>query len=232
MAASRGGIRQLTMSLADDWANTASPSIALHLAGFRTEQNKVLYEDREWVEYLRERIPLKRPGEPKDLDGAIVFPGLGISRYMTGQTILVDGGISTGAVRGTRQSAFVARSVIRPSTEKNRMTASLTTESQSRLGVFAARAFALAGLYAALGFVAFDSVASAQPAATPLKSLQIYFVDVEGGQATLFVAPAGQSLLIDTGWPGNNGRDADRIVAAAHDAGINKIDFGPHYSLS
>jgi len=57
------------------------------------------------------------------------------------------------------------------------------------------------------------------------KSLQIYFVDVEGGQATLFVTPTGQSLLIDTGWPDNNGRDADRIVAAAKDAGVRKIDY-------
>jgi hypothetical protein len=57
------------------------------------------------------------------------------------------------------------------------------------------------------------------------KNLHIYFVDVEGGQATLFVTPAGQSLLIDTGWPGNDGRDADRIVAAARKAGLNKIDY-------
>src|SRR5207249_397643 len=57
------------------------------------------------------------------------------------------------------------------------------------------------------------------------KALQIYFVDVEGGQATLFVTPAGQSLLIDTGWPGFDGRDADRIVAAAKNAGITKIDY-------
>jgi competence protein ComEC len=57
------------------------------------------------------------------------------------------------------------------------------------------------------------------------KTLQVYFVDVEGGQATLFVTPAGESLLIDTGWPGNDGRDADRIVAAAKDAGISKLDF-------
>src|SRR5690242_20354269 len=57
------------------------------------------------------------------------------------------------------------------------------------------------------------------------KGLQIYFVDVEGGQATLFVTPEGKSLLIDTGWPGNNGRDANRIAAAAKDAGIKKIDF-------
>jgi beta-lactamase superfamily II metal-dependent hydrolase len=69
------------------------------------------------------------------------------------------------------------------------------------------------------------SFAFALPHASPTKSLQIYFIDVEGGQATLFVTPSGQSLLIDTGWPGNNNRDADRIVAAAHDAGLSKIDF-------
>jgi competence protein ComEC len=56
-------------------------------------------------------------------------------------------------------------------------------------------------------------------------AMQIYFVDVEGGQATLFVTPAGQSLLIDTGWSGHNGRDSDRIVAAAQQAGIKRIDF-------
>ena len=65
--------------------------------------------------------------------------------------------------------------------------------------------------------------ASASPAAQ--KTLRIYFVDVEGGQATLFVTPAGESLLIDTGWPGNEGRDAERIVKAAKEAGISKIDF-------
>ena len=68
-------------------------------------------------------------------------------------------------------------------------------------------------------------VAAAEPAPESHKSLQIYFVDVEGGQATLFVTPEGKSLLIDTGWPGNNGRDADRIAAAAKDAGIKRIDF-------
>jgi competence protein ComEC len=55
--------------------------------------------------------------------------------------------------------------------------------------------------------------------------LQIYFVDVEGGQSTLFVTPAGESLLIDTGWPGHDSRDADRIAAAAKKAGISKIDY-------
>jgi competence protein ComEC len=56
-------------------------------------------------------------------------------------------------------------------------------------------------------------------------ALHIYFVDVEGGQATLFVTPAQQSLLIDTGWSGNGARDADRIVEAAKRAGIGKIDY-------
>jgi competence protein ComEC len=66
------------------------------------------------------------------------------------------------------------------------------------------------------------SSAHAQNAANG--KLRIYFVDVEGGQATLFVTPAGKSLLIDTGWPNNNGRDADRIVAAAKKAGLSRID--------
>jgi competence protein ComEC len=54
--------------------------------------------------------------------------------------------------------------------------------------------------------------------------LRVYFIDVEGGQSTLFVTPAGKSLLIDTGWPGNNFRDADRIAAAAKSAGLSRID--------
>ena len=67
--------------------------------------------------------------------------------------------------------------------------------------------------------------ASTSRAAAAPKSLQIYFIDVEGGQATLVVSPLGQSLLIDTGWPGYEGRDADRIVAAAHQAGIQQLDY-------
>ena len=63
------------------------------------------------------------------------------------------------------------------------------------------------------------------PPSAPKDALRIYFVDVEGGQATLFVTPAKQSLLIDTGWPGNDGRDADRIVAVAKLAGVKKIDY-------
>ena len=97
--ASRGGIRQLTMSLADDWGKHGITVNCLAPGWFRTDQNKALYEDQEWLKYLSERIPVKRPGEPHDLDGAIVFLASESSRYITGQTILVDGGISTGALR-------------------------------------------------------------------------------------------------------------------------------------
>ena len=99
--ASRGGIRQLTMSLADDWGRHGVTVNCLAPGWFRTEQNKVLYEDPEWVAYLVDRIPAKRPGQPHDLDGAVVFLASEESRYVTGQTLLVDGGISTGATRAT-----------------------------------------------------------------------------------------------------------------------------------
>ncbi len=97
--ASRGGIRQLTMSLADDWGSHGITVNCLAPGWFRTDQNKILYEDKEWVEYLSERIPVKRPGELRDLDAAVVFLAAESSRYVTGQTLLVDGGISTGAMR-------------------------------------------------------------------------------------------------------------------------------------
>jgi beta-lactamase superfamily II metal-dependent hydrolase len=57
------------------------------------------------------------------------------------------------------------------------------------------------------------------------KTLDIYFIDVEGGQATLHVSPSGQSMLVDAGYPGFGGRDAGRIVAAATQAGLQRIDY-------
>jgi NAD(P)-dependent dehydrogenase (short-subunit alcohol dehydrogenase family) len=99
--ASRGGVRQLTMSLADDWGRHGVTVNCLAPGWFRTEQNKALYENEEWVRYLVDRIPVKRPGEPRDLEGAVVFLASEASRYITGQTLLVDGGISTGATRAT-----------------------------------------------------------------------------------------------------------------------------------
>jgi competence protein ComEC len=63
--------------------------------------------------------------------------------------------------------------------------------------------------------------------------LRIYSIDVEGGQSTLLVSPSGASMLVDSGWPGNNGRDADRVQAAMRDAGITRIDhlLVTHYHM-
>src|ERR1035438_6102690 len=55
--------------------------------------------------------------------------------------------------------------------------------------------------------------------------LAIYCIDVEGGKATLWVSPSGESMLVDAGWPGFNHRDAERIAAAAKSAGVKKIDY-------
>ena len=97
--ASRGGIRQLTMSLADDWGPHGVTVNCLAPGWFKTEQNKVLYEDKEWVDYLIDKIPLRRTGRPEDLEGAVVFLASDASAYITGQTLLVDGGITTGSTR-------------------------------------------------------------------------------------------------------------------------------------
>jgi competence protein ComEC len=56
-------------------------------------------------------------------------------------------------------------------------------------------------------------------------ALEIYAIDVEGGKSTLYVSPSGQSMLVDAGYAGYGGRDANRIVAAAHAAGIQQIDY-------
>jgi len=99
--ASRGGIKQLTMSLADEWGPQGVTVNCLAPGWFKTKQNAALYENEKWVEYITDRIPLKRPGQPSDLDGAVVFLASDASAYITGQTLLVDGGISTGATKAT-----------------------------------------------------------------------------------------------------------------------------------
>lgn len=90
---------------------------------------------------------------------------------------------------------------------------------------------------AVAGFLALAGGVSAMAAATPPASspasaappvpagvLQVFFVDVEGGQSTLFVTPDKHSLLVDTGWNDNNGRDAKRIQAAMQMAHITRLD--------
>ena len=75
-----------------------------------------------------------------------------------------------------------------------------------------------------LGLLLVWSMLSGAQTQSP-REFETYVIDVEGGEATLFVSPSGQSLLADTGWPGFDGRDADRILAAAKDAGIEQIDY-------
>src|SRR5262249_115115 len=99
--ASRGGVKQLTMALADEWGRQGVTVNCLAPGWFRTEQNKVLWDSARWVEYIHDRIPLGRTGQLHDLDGAVVFLASDASAYVTGQTLLVDGGISTGATRAT-----------------------------------------------------------------------------------------------------------------------------------
>lgn len=98
-SASRGGVKQMTMSLADDLGQHGITVNCLAPGWFRTAQNDVMYRDEEWVAYLTERIPLKRPGKAEDLDGAVVFLASDASAYVTGQTLLIDGGITTGSTR-------------------------------------------------------------------------------------------------------------------------------------
>ena len=93
------------MSLADDWGPHGITVNCLAPGWFRTAQNSVLYDNPDWLEYLVDRIPVKRPGMPDDLSGAVVFLASESSRYITGQTLLVDGGITTGATKATLEQA-------------------------------------------------------------------------------------------------------------------------------
>jgi competence protein ComEC len=63
------------------------------------------------------------------------------------------------------------------------------------------------------------------PAYPAARTLEMYVIDTEGGKALLLVSPSGQSMLIDGGFPGFNGRDAGRIEEAARVAGVKRLDF-------
>ncbi len=96
---SRGGIKQLTMSLAADWGPRGITVNCLAPGWFKTAQNAVMYENAEWVDYLSSKIPLRRPGAVDDLTGSLLFLSSDASAYITGQTLLIDGGISVNDTR-------------------------------------------------------------------------------------------------------------------------------------
>lgn len=97
--ASRGAILSMTRSLAAEWGKFGINVNVLAPGWFKTAQNAVLYENKEWVGYITGRIPLNRPGQPHDLDGTVIFLASDASEYITGQIILVDGGFTTGATK-------------------------------------------------------------------------------------------------------------------------------------
>jgi competence protein ComEC len=100
----------------------------------------------------------------------------------------------------------------------------LETRLKTRPQTFRRLRILLAILGAACPLLLTVPQAAAQAGKADSGRLLIYSIDVEGGQATLVVSPSKGSLLVDTGWPGENGRDAERIQAAMKDAGITRID--------
>ena len=97
--ASRGGVLQFSRSLAAEWGRHGVTVNVLAPGWFKTAQNQVLYENKPWVQYITDRIPLGRPGRPHDLDGTVIFLASDASAYITGQILLVDGGFTTGATK-------------------------------------------------------------------------------------------------------------------------------------
>ena len=95
--ASRGGVVQMTKALAAEWGRHGISVNVLSPGWFKTDLNKALYEDPEWLATITARIPMERPGLPNDMDGTVVFLASEAATYVTGQNIVVDGGFTTGA---------------------------------------------------------------------------------------------------------------------------------------
>ena len=91
-ASSKGGIEQLTKVLALEWATSGVQVNNLAPTYFETDLTRPLYEDPERRAFIEERTPMGRWGQPHELAGAVIFLASDASDFVTGQTILVDGG--------------------------------------------------------------------------------------------------------------------------------------------
>lgn len=91
-ASSKGGVRQLTKSMAIELAPLNIQVNAIEPGWFETEMTADLYENQEWVARSLARIPSNRFGKARDLDGAVLFLASGLSDYVTGIMVPVDGG--------------------------------------------------------------------------------------------------------------------------------------------
>jgi gluconate 5-dehydrogenase len=99
--ASRGGILQMTKSLAAEWGPQGVTCNVLAPGWCRTEQTRVLWEDPEWLKMIATRIPVGRIAEPEEMGAAAVFLASDCSSYVNGELFMVDGGFTIGAVRSS-----------------------------------------------------------------------------------------------------------------------------------
>jgi NAD(P)-dependent dehydrogenase (short-subunit alcohol dehydrogenase family) len=99
--ASRGGILQMTKSLAAEWGPRGVTCNVLAPGWCRTEQTRVLWENPEWVKTISQRIPVGRIAEPDEMGAAAVFLAGECSGYVNGELFMVDGGFTVGAVQSS-----------------------------------------------------------------------------------------------------------------------------------